>query len=270
MHILKVYLGTPTVFSTNYLKIIKWRLILTQMVSGVKFILETIRQFGICFFFIIENVNDPNQASVAAGPSSSSSASASQIASFQSKSDRIFSKLNKDIENLEAYYKKSLQRYTACLLALSNMFTPLEEEKVVIKVKSSEIIEFLKRLYMFDFKKLIKNSRMNAESRLLSKIMSEILNITMEFSKNFFNTLETNLLPYGENISFMLANFGYNITENFLSGSIAVYYDCLKCWMTSNGPSCGFFKYSSSFINTLLECVKPFKNNLVSVRNLFL
>ena len=192
------------------------------------------------------------------------------MTSFQSKSDKIFPKLNKDIDNLEVYYKKSLKRYKACLLALRKLFTPLEQEQVIIKVQSGEIIDFLKRLYMFDFKKLIKNILINSESKLLSKIMGEILNSTMEFSKSFFNTVETNLLPYAEAISLMLANYGYFISEIFLYNSISIYYDCLTSWMTSCGPSCGFFKYSSSFINTLLEFIKPFRNNLVSVRNLFL
>ena len=186
-------------------------------------------------------------------------------AAFQSKSDKLFPKLNKEVESLESYYKKSLDRYKACLLALGNLFTPLEVEQVVLRVKSAEIIEFLKRLFMFDFKKLIKNSRMNSEARCLIKIMSDMLNTTMKFAQIFFNTLETNLLSHGNTISCMLANFGYFISEEFLFDSISNYYECLSCWIETCGPSCGLYKYSTAILNTLLECIKPFRTNIISV-----
>ena len=189
---------------------------------------------------------------------------------FQSKADRIFPKLSKDIDNLEIYYRKSLRRFKACLLALGNMFTPLEHEQVVFRVKSGEIVEFLKRLFMFDFKKLFKNTHISAEARFLSSIISEMLNSTMNFSRKFFDATETSLLPYGDIISCMLANFGYHIKETFLFGSITSYYDCIKCWIESCGPSCGLYKFSSSFLINLLEDIKPLRNNLVSVWMSFL
>ena len=72
---------------------------------------------------------------------------------FQNKSDNLFNKINK-IENVEFYVNKSLKRFKACLLALTYLLEPLSEQ-VVVKVKINEILNFLKRVYFFDFKKLV-------------------------------------------------------------------------------------------------------------------
>ncbi len=69
------------------------------------------------------------------------------------KSERLFSKLDKT-DDLDAYFQKLLKRFRACCLAMGYMFEPLDQA-VIIKIRSVEIIEFLKRLYTFDFKKLV-------------------------------------------------------------------------------------------------------------------
>lgn len=75
--------------------------------------------------------------------------------SYINKSDsRLFTKLNKDSENLEFYYKKSLKRFKACCSSLGYLFEPLSD-KVVVKVRTIEFVNFLKRLFLFDFKKLV-------------------------------------------------------------------------------------------------------------------
>lgn len=76
----------------------------------------------------------------------------SKSTGVQNKSDNLFNKINK--ENLEFYLNKSLKRFKACLLALTYLFEPLNEQ-VIVKVKLNEILNFLKRVYFFDFKKLV-------------------------------------------------------------------------------------------------------------------
>jgi hypothetical protein len=63
-------------------------------------------------------------------------------------------KLNKDVDNLEAYYKRALKRFKACCSSLSHLYEPLREEALV-KIRALEIIKFLKRLFLFDFKRLV-------------------------------------------------------------------------------------------------------------------
>ena len=70
---------------------------------------------------------------------------------FLNKSEKLFPKLNKD--NMQVYFGKLEKRYRACCLALGYMFEPLNES-VVIKIRANEIIDFLKRMYFFDVKKL--------------------------------------------------------------------------------------------------------------------
>ena len=72
---------------------------------------------------------------------------------FLNKSEKLFSKLDKT-DDLEMYFQKLLKRFRACCLAMGCMFEPLDQ-LVIIKIRSVEIIEFLKRIYMFDFKKLV-------------------------------------------------------------------------------------------------------------------
>lgn len=68
------------------------------------------------------------------------------------KAENLFHKLSK--ENLDYYFNKSVKRFKACLLALGYMFEPLNEQ-VIIKIRLNEIIQFLKRIYFFDLKKLV-------------------------------------------------------------------------------------------------------------------
>lgn len=67
---------------------------------------------------------------------------------------KLFAKIQKNPENLEFYYKKSLKRFQACCLCLSNLLEPLGEH-VIIKIRPLEIIYFIKRVFLFDFKKLV-------------------------------------------------------------------------------------------------------------------
>lgn len=76
------------------------------------------------------------------------------ISSSNKSETRIFSKLTKDPDNLKFYFQKSLNRFKACCLSLGYLFEPLGD-RVVIKVRSLEIIDFLKRIFLFDFKKLV-------------------------------------------------------------------------------------------------------------------
>ena len=89
------------------------------------------------------SLNEPNKANQSACATSLS----------LNKSETFFHKLSK--ENIEHYFNKSVKRFKACLFALGYMFEPLTEQ-VIIKVKLNEIIQFLKRVYFFDFKKLVK------------------------------------------------------------------------------------------------------------------
>ncbi len=73
------------------------------------------------------------------------------------KSEKLFSKLDKT-DDLDAYFQKLLKRFRACCLAMGYMFEPMEQA-VIIKIRSVEIIEFLKRLYTFDFKKLVSEAQ---------------------------------------------------------------------------------------------------------------
>lgn len=168
------------------------------------------------------------------------------------------------MENLDSYFKKSLKRFKACILALGNMLTPLNEE-VVIKIRANEIIELLRRVYFFDFKKLIQNCRINSEARCLSSIMGDLINHTITFTNKFFDVAETNLLTYSNNLSYTLAHFSNFINENFLFKSISSYFDCLTHWMVTNGASSGFYKYSSGIIDILLDNIKPNQKNILSV-----
>jgi hypothetical protein len=86
-------------------------------------------------------------------PSASASASTS-LQSSCNKHDKLFVKLVKDSDNLEAYFKKCVQRFKACCTCLKYMFEPTYEH-IQVKVKSYDVIQFLKRIFSFDFKKLV-------------------------------------------------------------------------------------------------------------------
>lgn len=126
---------------------------------------------------------------------------------------RYFPKLTKDSENMEFYFKKSLQRYKACLSCLTNLLEPLSE-RTCINVRLNEVIEFLKRIFLFDFKKLKNNCRINSESNYLNDIMNGILISTFEFCSKFFSVLNTNLIPHTPVINNILINIGRSIDDN--------------------------------------------------------
>lgn len=180
---------------------------------------------------------------------------------FISKSEKIFKKKDKD--DLETYYQKLEKRFRACCLSLGYMFEPMNEE-VVIKIRSGEIIEFQKRLFFFDLKKLT-SSLANMESKYLIEIMAELYNHMFRFSIKFFQILQTNLLTKGNKISHMLANFAPNLKEKFLFSSISSYYECLSEWIYNVGPNSGFNKYSSAIIENLLINIKPIKKNVLTI-----
>ena len=96
-----------------------------------------------------EKSADPMSSAALVG-SSSSSAAASQLV----KSQRDFAKLDKQADNLDLYYKKSLQRLRSCFLCLGELLEPLDEP-VAFKVRSAEIVQLLKRVFTFDLKKLV-------------------------------------------------------------------------------------------------------------------
>lgn len=176
---------------------------------------------------------------------------------FLNKTEKIFGKLEK--ENLEMYYQKLCKRFRACCLSLSYMFEPLNES-VIVKIRSAEIIDFLKRLYFFEFKKL-NMSRGNLETKYLMEIISDIYNETLKFTIKFFQILNTNLLTNSNQISHMLVHFGSNLKENILFNSIPLYYNCLREWIQNVGSNSGLNKYSSGVIDVLLANIKPFQKN---------
>jgi hypothetical protein len=91
-------------------------------------------------------------------PSSSASASTSlQSNCSNNKHDKLFVKLFKDPDNLEAYFKKCVQRFKACCTCLRYMFEPTYEQ-IQVKVKSYDVVQFFKRIFSFDIKKLVKFS----------------------------------------------------------------------------------------------------------------
>lgn len=181
---------------------------------------------------------------------------------FLSKSEKLFNKLNKD--DLEVYYQKLLRRFRACTLTLGYMFEPLADS-VVIKVRSGEIVDFLKRLYFFDLKKLSSTSNIDMESKFLKAIIGDLYKHTLTFSIKFFQILKTNLLTKANQISHMLAHFGANLKEPVLFTTIATYYDCLKEWLHNVGPNSGFNKYSSGVIDGILMNIKPIKKNILTI-----
>jgi hypothetical protein len=194
--------------------------------------------------------------------------------SFESKSDRIFAKMSRDNNNnnsLEAYYQKSLKRYRACLACMSSLFRPLDTEQVVLRVKSSQIVALLRRLFTFDLAKLAASkhdARLNPEvARALTRIMSELLVATLHFACDFFEAVETDLLPYGSVISCMLVSFGYHVKDFSGGAAETAYYQCLRCWMEAAGPSGGLFKYATSVVDALMAAIKPCRNNLVSIES---
>ena len=135
------------------------------------------------------------------------------INTTQKSEIRSLPKLTKDPENIEFYFKKSLQRYKACLSCLTNLLEPLTE-KTCINIRPKEVIEFLKRIFLFDFKKLKTNCRINLESNYLNDIMNGILISTFEFGSKFFSVLNTNLIPHTPLINNLLLNIGHSINDN--------------------------------------------------------
>jgi hypothetical protein len=180
---------------------------------------------------------------------------------FLSKSEKLFNKLNK--EDLETYYQKLLKRFRACTLTLGYMFEPLTDT-VVIKIRSGEIVDFLKRLYFFDLKKLTANS-IDMESKYLTAIVADLYTHTLTFSSKLFQILKTNLLTKANQISHMLAHFSSNLREPFLFNTIAAYYTCLREWVFNVGPNSGFNKYSTGVIEAILANIKPIKKNILTI-----
>ena len=82
-------------------------------------------------------------------------ASSSSSQPSLTKSEHVFAKLSKDVENLDVYFKKTMRRFDACCSALTNLLEPLNE-RVVIKVRPNEVIALLKRVFTFDYKKLVR------------------------------------------------------------------------------------------------------------------
>ena len=101
-------------------------------------------------FFYVENEADFIKNHTGHNLQAEASATTS-LNLFLNKSEKLFPKLNKD--NMQVYFDKLEKRYRACCLALGYMFEPLNES-VVIKIRANEIIDFLKRMYFFDAKKL--------------------------------------------------------------------------------------------------------------------
>lgn len=125
---------------------------------------------------------------------------------------RSFSKFNKDSDNLEFYFKKSLRRFKACLSCLTQLLEPLAD-RTCINVRPNEVIEFLKRIFLFDFKKLESNCRINYESIYLNDALNEMLISTFEFCAKFFTNVNTNLIPQTMAINNILLNIGHSISE---------------------------------------------------------
>lgn len=71
-----------------------------------------------------------------------------------SQASLFANKIVKDTENLEIYYQRMLNRFRACCSCMKNLFTPLRDESIV-KIRPMEIVKFLNRIFMFDFKRLV-------------------------------------------------------------------------------------------------------------------
>lgn len=196
-------------------------------------------------------------------PSTSSFASTS-LQSSCNKSDKLFSKLVKDTDNLEVYFKRSANRFKACCVCLTYMFEPLYE-KVHVKVKLADVIQLLKRIFTLDVTKLLNNSRTYVESKLLCDILSDLLNEVLKFSLKFFKIAGTNLLTSANEISQFLAGFTNNLNEKVFFNSTCLYFDCVTEWMKTNGPSSGFYKYSANLIESVLIQIKPTQKKLLLI-----
>ncbi|RNA08065.1 proline- glutamic acid- and leucine-rich 1 isoform X1 [Brachionus plicatilis] len=170
---------------------------------------------------------------------------------------RTFSKFTKDLDNLE---------FKACLSCLTHLLKPLSE-RTCINVRPSEVIEFLKRIFLFDFKKLQNNCRINLESNYLDNIMSEMLICAFEFCTEFFSVLNTNLIPQTLIINNILLNIGHSIAENNTSSVLTSYYACLNSWMVSLGTNSAFYKNSFALIENLLKKIRPFEKNAISIES---
>ena len=112
-----------------------------------------------CFFYLFQTKDSKNQSNEnqIVDESLHLNNSINQQIAHQRFSANFFKKFHKDVDNLDIFYKKCLKRFVACCSSLSYMLEPLNEE-TVLKIKCIEIIKFLKRVFLFDFKRLVKNS----------------------------------------------------------------------------------------------------------------
>lgn len=81
---------------------------------------------------------------------------------------KLFAKLHKDSENLEFYYKQLIKRFRACCLCMSYLFEPLNEP-TLIRIRSGEIVQFLKRIFLFDYKNLVNHRSPHLKDTLILK-----------------------------------------------------------------------------------------------------
>ena len=109
---------------------------------------------------LFEDLQTPAQLNETDGQTDGDQTATSQPTTPQGSSHQnrfntaFFVKLAKDADNLEAYYKRALNRFKACCASLTRLFTPLRDETIV-SIRALEIIRFLKRLFLFDFKRLV-------------------------------------------------------------------------------------------------------------------
>jgi hypothetical protein len=192
----------------------------------------------------------------------------------QQHSQKMFTKLIKDLNNLDDFMKQSVRRYRSCLLSLGHLFGYSSsglfnnEERFIINIRVNEILQFLKRIFLLDVKKLITDSRLNAIAKSLCQYLSEIFNLTMDFTNKFFNTLTTNLLTNSNSINFMLTNFVQYLNEPLLSGSYECYFNCISEWISKcGGASTGFYKYSSILLDHLIKTIKPIEGTTLLINN---
>lgn len=87
-------------------------------------------------------------------PSESFFASTSLQSHCNNKYDKLFVKLVKDPDNLEEYFQKCMRRFKACCTCLKYMFEPTYEQ-IQVKIKSHEVVQFVKRIFSFDIKKIV-------------------------------------------------------------------------------------------------------------------
>jgi hypothetical protein len=68
----------------------------------------------------------------------------------------------------------------------------------------------------------------------------------------------------------LFSQYSLMLKNECVNSSLPIFYDTLCQWCNSIGPNSGFNKYISCVLDDLLENLKPFKNNIEVLCQLYL